>query len=97
LREQRWDRGSQLRIIMAWIYFCFVQHRYYGKSMPYGTMEASYKDADTLSTLTLEQALADFAILVTDLKRNLSAKASPVILFGGSYGGSMFCFSFFNI
>jgi lysosomal Pro-X carboxypeptidase len=82
---------------MAWIYFCFVQHRYYGKSMPYGTMEASYKDADTLSTLTLEQALADFAILVTDLKRNLSAKASPVILFGGSYGGSMFCFSFFNI
>jgi hypothetical protein len=75
-------------------FFCFVQHRYYGKSMPYGTMEASYKDADTLSTLTSEQALADFATLVTDLKRNLSAEASPVILFGGSYGGSMLCFFF---
>lgn len=65
------------------------EHRYYGKSMPYGTMEASYKDADTLSTLTSEQALADFATLVTDLKRNLSAEASPVILFGGSYGGML--------
>lgn len=61
--------------------------------MPYGTMEASYKDADALSTLTSEQALADFATLVTDLKRNLSAEASPVVLFGGSYGGSRSSFS----
>ncbi|KAG0572079.1 hypothetical protein KC19_VG066300 [Ceratodon purpureus] len=65
------------------------EHRYYGKSMPYGTTEASYKDADTLSALTSEQALADFATLVTDLKRNLSAEASPVVLFGGSYGGML--------
>lgn len=58
--------------------------------MPYGTMEASYKDADSLSTLTSEQALADFATLVIDLKKNLTAAASPVVLFGGSYGGSMY-------
>lgn len=67
----------------------FPEHRYYGKSMPYGTMEASYKDADSLSTLTSEQALADFATLVIDLKKNLTAAASPVVLFGGSYGGML--------
>ena len=64
--------------------------------MPYGTMEASYKDAETLSTLTSEQALADFATLVVDLKRNLSAEASPVVLFGGSYGGSRFTVFFIS-
>ncbi|KAL6984178.1 lysosomal Pro-Xaa carboxypeptidase, partial [Sarracenia purpurea var. burkii] len=35
-----------------------------------------------------EQALADFAVLVTDLKQNLSAEACSVVLFGGSYGGT---------
>lgn len=56
--------------------------------MPYGSSEAAYKDANSLAALTSEQALADFATLVTDLKKNLSAEASPVVLFGGSYGGS---------
>lgn len=61
--------------------------------MPYGTEEASYKDVNSLSALTSEQALADFATLVIDLKKNLSAEASPVVLFGGSYGGSkLMCF-----
>ena len=57
--------------------------------MPYGGRDEAYKNASTLAHLTAEQALADYAVLITDLKRNLSAEASPVILFGGSYGGSM--------
>lgn len=56
--------------------------------MPFGSREEAYKNSSTLSFLTAEQALADFAVLLTDLKRNLSAEASPVVLFGGSYGGS---------
>lgn len=64
------------------------QHRYYGDSIPYGSREIAYKNASTLSYLTAEQALADYAILITELKRNLSAQACPVVLFGGSYGGS---------
>ncbi|KVH92408.1 hypothetical protein Ccrd_005543 [Cynara cardunculus var. scolymus] len=66
----------------------FPEHRYYGESVPYGSQKEAYKNASTLAHLTAEQALADYAVLITDLKRNLSAEASPVILFGGSYGGT---------
>ncbi|KAK4764942.1 hypothetical protein SAY86_026032 [Trapa natans] len=67
----------------------FPEHRYYGESMPYGSREEAYKNSTTLKYLSAEQALADFAVLVTDLKRNLSAQACPVVLFGGSYGGML--------
>ncbi|KDP32128.1 hypothetical protein JCGZ_12589 [Jatropha curcas] len=67
----------------------FPEHRYYGESMPYGSRDVAYKNATTLSHLTAEQALADFAVLITDLKRNLSAEGCPVVLFGGSYGGML--------
>ncbi|XWS33442.1 hypothetical protein CRYUN_Cryun22dG0083300 [Craigia yunnanensis] len=67
----------------------FPEHRYYGESMPYGSKEEANRNATTLSYLTTEQALADFAVLITDLKRNLSAEGCPVVLFGGSYGGML--------
>lgn len=67
----------------------FPEHRYYGDSMPFGTQNASYKDADSLTYLSSEQALADYVVLITDLKKNLSAEDSPVVLFGGSYGGML--------
>jgi lysosomal Pro-X carboxypeptidase len=68
---------------------CFVlQHRYYGESMPFGSKDKAYNNSRSLAYLTAEQALADYAVLITDLKRNLSAQGSPVVLFGGSYGGS---------
>ncbi|CAN1777414.1 Lysosomal Pro-X carboxypeptidase [Linum perenne] len=67
----------------------FPEHRYYGDSMPYGSKAEAYKNAATLAYLTAEQALADFAVLITDLKRNLSAENCPVVLFGGSYGGML--------
>lgn len=57
--------------------------------MPYGSKEEAYKNSTTLSYLTAEQAIADYAVLLRELKRNLSAQDCPVVLFGGSYGGSM--------
>lgn len=56
--------------------------------MPYGSKEAAYSGAKSLAYLTAEQALADYATLLVDLKHNMSSEDSPVVLFGGSYAGS---------
>eukprot|EP00253_Pinus_taeda_P022518 PITA_22518 len=67
----------------------FIEHRFYGHSMPFGSQEAAYSNSSTQGFLSSTQALADFATLITDLKRNLSAEDSPVVVFGGSYGGML--------
>ncbi|KAL5724361.1 lysosomal Pro-Xaa carboxypeptidase [Ranunculus cassubicifolius] len=65
----------------------FIEHRFYGESLPFG--KNSYKSSDQLGYLNSQQALADFALLITSLKHNLSSEASPVVVFGGSYGGML--------
>ncbi|KAL6558228.1 hypothetical protein OROMI_018578 [Orobanche minor] len=65
----------------------FIEHRFYGESMPFG--KHSYKSGKTLGYLNSQQALADFAVLIRSLKHNLSSEASPVVVFGGSYGGML--------
>lgn len=66
----------------------FAEHRYYGKSMPFGNQ--SYKDPLKMSFLTSEQALADYAKLVGHLKSSINgAHNSSVVAFGGSYGGML--------
>lgn len=69
-------------------YAC-MQHRYYGESLPYGSKDVAYNKS-LVGYLTTTQALADYAALILDLKNNLSSQSSPVVLFGGSYGGSEF-------
>jgi len=49
------------------------EHRYYGDSLPFGSEEAAYKDVASRAFLTTEQALADMAVFITSLKKNLSA------------------------
>ncbi|KAK2655606.1 hypothetical protein Ddye_008658 [Dipteronia dyeriana] len=68
----------------------FIEHRFYGKSIPFGGDKGiAYSNATTLGYLSSTQALADYATLIIDLKKNLSAIDSPVVLFGGSYGGML--------
>ena len=61
----------------------FLEHRYYGESLPFG--EHSYDDATRLKYLTVEQALADMALFLNSHRRDFG----PVVLFGGSYGGML--------
>jgi hypothetical protein len=65
--------------------------------MPFGSKAKAYNNSKSLAYLTAEQAIADFAVLLTDLKRNLSAEGSPVVLFGGSYGGSKSCLELLSL
>ncbi|KAE9556588.1 hypothetical protein FO519_000282 [Halicephalobus sp. NKZ332] len=67
----------------------FAEHRFYGKTQPFSN--SSYETVKNLGYLSSEQALADFVELITWLKSDRIPKAfaSPVIAFGGSYGGML--------
>ena len=45
----------------------YAEHRYYGTSLPFGQNSFT---KENIKYLTVEQALADFAALIVDLKEN---------------------------
>ncbi|XP_022084532.1 lysosomal Pro-X carboxypeptidase-like [Acanthaster planci] len=78
-----WDIAPEFKAMLV-----FAEHRYYGDSLPYG--KDSFKDRKHVGYLTSEQALADYAVLIKHIKASIPGAAnSPVVAFGGSYGGML--------
>jgi len=78
-----WDIAPEFNALLV-----FAEHRYYGQSLPFGGKIG--KDPSKVGYLTSEQALADYAELINYIKqKNQNAADSPVIAFGGSYGGML--------
>jgi len=65
----------------------FAEHRFYGQSLPFGNESFTHEH---LGKLSVEQALADFAEIIRYVKEMFPALSqSPVLSFGGSYGGML--------
>ncbi|KAK6144308.1 hypothetical protein DH2020_021128 [Rehmannia glutinosa] len=67
----------------------YIEHRYYGKSIPFGSMEEAMKNDTTRGYFNSAQAIADYAEILLHIKKILSAHNSPIIVVGGSYGGML--------
>ncbi|KAG9443562.1 hypothetical protein H6P81_014902 [Aristolochia fimbriata] len=76
------DNAPHFRALLV-----YIEHRYYGESVPFGSREEAYRNSTTLGYFNSAQALADYVELITYLKRTLSAENCPVIAAGGSYAG----------
>ncbi|XP_010254366.1 PREDICTED: lysosomal Pro-X carboxypeptidase-like isoform X1 [Nelumbo nucifera] len=77
------DNAPQFNALLV-----YIEHRFYGQSTPFGSSEEAYQNDRTLDYLNLSQTLEDYAEVILDIKKNLSANNStPVIVIGGSYGG----------
>nr|XP_037289026.1 lysosomal Pro-X carboxypeptidase-like [Rhipicephalus microplus] len=78
-----WEWGRDFKALLV-----FPEHRYYGKSLPFG--KDSFKTPEMTAYLTTEQALADYIDLVIWLKRNIKgARTSRVAAFGGHHAGML--------
>ncbi|MED6143828.1 hypothetical protein PIB30_009639 [Stylosanthes scabra] len=66
----------------------YIEHRYYGKSVPFGSREEALKNASSTGYFNSAQAIADYAQIIIHIKNTYSHK-SPVIVLGGSYGGML--------
>ncbi|KAJ4841791.1 hypothetical protein Tsubulata_010539, partial [Turnera subulata] len=49
----------------------YIEHRYYGKSIPFGSREEAFKNASTLGYFNSAQALSDYAAIINHVKHFL--------------------------
>uniref|UniRef100_A0A914YK42 Uncharacterized protein n=1 Tax=Panagrolaimus superbus TaxID=310955 RepID=A0A914YK42_9BILA len=80
-----WDLAKTFNAMVV-----FAEHRFYGATQPYGNSTISYSTISKLGYLTSAQALADYAMFLPWFKQKWNlAQNTPVVVFGGSYGGML--------
>ncbi|XP_045765696.1 putative serine protease K12H4.7 isoform X1 [Maniola jurtina] len=62
----------------------YTEHRYYGQSLPYKNFTT-----ENLRFLNVDQALADLAYFIKEVKQTPRFANSKVVLYGGSYAANM--------
>lgn len=67
----------------------FLEHRFFGKSLPFGPNKSYTASADRIGLLTIEQSLADYATVLSHIRDEYHAWDSPLITFGGSLAGTL--------
>ncbi|GLT31109.1 hypothetical protein SLA2020_058700 [Shorea laevis] len=78
------DTAPQLKALQV-----FIEHRYYGESIPFGSIEEVMKNANARGYFSSAQAIADYAQILLHIKKKLHAQHCPVIVIGCSYGGML--------
>ena len=66
-----------------------VEHRFYGASLPFGPTESFVASPDRIGLLTVEQAMADYAAIITSIQAEHKMVGAPVVSLGGSYSGKL--------
>lgn len=74
-----WENAAQFGALLV-----FAEHRFFGQSQP--CAGGFTRCGDYLST---EQAMADYAKLISFLKSSQYPSAGATVVFGGSYGGML--------
>ena len=78
-----WENADDFGAILV-----FAEHRYYGASILFDNNTMDNQN-DYIYYANADQALADYAVMIRNLKQEWNSEDSPVIGFGGSYGGML--------
>jgi hypothetical protein len=79
-----YDLAKELNALVV-----FGEHRYFGESFPTQFDKKTAFNSTNVSYMSVEQVMMDYVQLIKHVKYTYKADGSPVIAFGGSYGGML--------